>query len=209
MRKGSVDDCDCLNLDEEIRTGRKRWYRGHGAERAEIAGEYVGVLFERVRIGNVGTRQDDFGCLCPRRFEADLDILACLLDLRPHVALADNMALLIDGPLRADICSSPATLDPDDHRRRVICTWCPDERRFRLMRDGRPVRVRPFDIFGQVRLPASHRITGVGQVKLAVDDGPSLGIDRVLVRTEDRRIRHTPRAITIVLRCVAIWVSDE
>jgi hypothetical protein len=50
MRKGSVDDCDCLNLDEEIRTGRKRWYRGHGADRAEIAGEYVGVLFERVRI---------------------------------------------------------------------------------------------------------------------------------------------------------------
>jgi hypothetical protein len=35
-------------------TGRKRWYRGHGARWAEIAGEHVGVLFERVRIGYVG-----------------------------------------------------------------------------------------------------------------------------------------------------------
>src|ERR1700730_19399025 len=111
MRKGSVDDCDCLNLEEEIRTGRKRWYRAHGADRAEIAGEYVGVLFERVRIGNVGTRQDDFGCLCPRRFEADLDILACLLDLRPHVALADNLALVIAGALHGSTSSFTVALE--------------------------------------------------------------------------------------------------
>jgi hypothetical protein len=99
MRKGSVDDCDCLNLDEEIRTGGKRWYRGYCADRAEIAGEYVGVLVERVRIGNVGARQDDVGCLCPRRFEADLDILARLFDLRPHVALTDNMGPCCTDPL--------------------------------------------------------------------------------------------------------------
>src|SRR5438067_9149869 len=34
-------------------------------KKKKIAGEYVGILFERVRIGNVGTRQDDVGCLCP------------------------------------------------------------------------------------------------------------------------------------------------
>src|SRR3954453_2532129 len=122
MRKGSVDGCDGLNLDEEIRTSRKRWYGGHDVGRADIAGEYVGVLFERVSIGNVGTRHDDVGCLCPCGFEADLDILARLLDLRPQVTLADNMALLIHGPLRPDIRSSPAALDRDDHRRRMICT---------------------------------------------------------------------------------------
>ena len=121
MRKGSVDDCDCLNLDEEIRTGGKRWYRGYCADRAEIAGEYVGVLVERVRIGNVGARQDDVGCLCSRDFKADLDILACLLDLHPHVTFADDLALLIDGQLPADIHSPLATLDRGDHRRRVIC----------------------------------------------------------------------------------------
>jgi len=103
-------------------------------------------FFERVRIGNVGTRRDDVGCPYPCGFEAGLDILACPLDLRPHVTLANKIALLIDGQLPADIHSLAATLDPDDHGRRMICTSCPDEGRSRPMRDGRPVRVRPFDI---------------------------------------------------------------
>ena len=49
----------------------------------------------------------------------------------------------------------------------------------------------------------------MGQIQLAVDDGPSPGIDRVLVRTEDRRVRDTRSAIAIVLWRIMIRVSDE
>src|SRR5580692_13144107 len=77
------------------------------------------------------------------------------------------------------------------------------------MRDDRPVRVCPFDILGHVRAPSLQRVTGMGQIKLAVDNGPSLGIDRVFVRTKDRPAGHTPSAIAIVLSRITVRISDE
>ena len=108
-----------------------------GAAGPRYAGENVGVLVERVGIGDVGARQDDVGRLCPCGLEAGLDILADLLDLRPHVALADDIAR----PYRRASCPPTMTLvarrpelrrSPkagERHRRS-------DHRRFSLMRDG-------------------------------------------------------------------------
>ena len=47
----------------------------------------------------------------------------------------------------------------------------------------------------------------MGKVELAVDDGPSLGIHRVLVRR--LAVRHTHRAVDVILRRVAIRILDE
>ena len=55
--------------------------------------------------------------------------------------------------------------------------------------------------------PFLQPIAVVHQIELAVDDGPSLGIDRVLVRR--RLVRRAHRAIAVVLRRVALRILGE
>src|ERR1700693_1185986 len=52
--------------------------------------------------------------------------------------------------------------------------------------------------------PYLQPIAVMRQIELAVDDGPSLGIDRVLVRR--LVVRGSHRAIAVVLRCEMRWI---
>jgi len=102
----------------------------------EIADERIDVLFECVRIGDVGPDKDDVGRGRSCGPKAGLDVSAGLLYLHPQVAFTDNVPVLIDGRLPTNIYSLPAALDRDDHRGRVSCTWRSDDPRFGLGLSG-------------------------------------------------------------------------
>ena len=70
-----------------------------------------------------------------------------------------------------------------------------------------PTGVSTFDVFFGVFPPDPQPILVVRQIKLPVDDGPSLGINRVLVGVF--AVRHTHCAIAVVLRRVLTGAADE
>jgi hypothetical protein len=59
---------------------------------AEVASAQIGVFFELGRPFDVADRKGDVLDGRTPGFQARVDILADLLDLRPEVALADNIA---------------------------------------------------------------------------------------------------------------------
>ena len=65
-------------------------------------------------------------------------------------------------------------------------------------------RVGPLYVLLGLFPPFLQPIAVVHQIELAVDDGPSLGIDRVLVRR--RLVRRAHRAIAVVLRRIALRI---
>jgi len=65
-----------------------------------------------------------------------------------------------------------------------------------LLFDVWPIFVRAADVFGCVLLPEGEALFVVDQIELAVDDGPRLGVDGVLVAFFDG---DTKRAISVVL----------
>src|SRR5262249_21731504 len=92
--------------DLDCRAGRRR--------RAEVVPPHVAVFREFRVIGDESVGLDDVGEGGTRRFEAGLDVLADLLDLRPHVALADTIAVGVAGELPGDKHHLPGAADRDD-----------------------------------------------------------------------------------------------
>jgi hypothetical protein len=78
----------------------------------------VDVSGELIGIGDVSSGFDDVGEARSRRRQAGLDFLADFLQLRPHVALADDLAALVARRLRADDGHSAAIASRDDGRGR-------------------------------------------------------------------------------------------
>ena len=103
-RCSAVDDRDCLDLDHRVGVGqpadldRRAGRRG----RAEIAHPHVGVLGELLVIGDIGIGLDDIGQGGAGGFKAGLDVFADLLDLGPHIALADAHPLRVTRQLAGD-----------------------------------------------------------------------------------------------------------
>ena len=77
----------------------------------------------------------------------------------------------------------------------------------RQIRDGLPVRVGPLYVLLGLSLPFRQPVAVVYQVELAVDDGPGIRIDRVLVRR--RVVRHAHCTIAIVLRRIVHRILAE
>ena len=72
-----------------------------------------------------------------------------------------------------------------------------------LLFDFGPILVRAADFFGRVFLPEGEALFVVDQIELAVDDGPRLGVDGVLVAFFDG---DTERAIPVILWGIAVWL---
>src|SRR5260370_31333622 len=95
----------------------------------------------------------------------------------------------------------PAVAQRDLGRRRRSGAGGPDDDRLRQIRNSVPVGVGPPDVFVGLSPPYLQPILMVRQIKLAVDDSPSLGIDRILVRCVVARRAHG--AVAVVLRRLA------
>ena len=61
-----------------------------------------------LRLGDVADREDDVLDRCPAGIEAGANVLADLFDLRPEIALADEISGLVAGDLPADDDPVPA-----------------------------------------------------------------------------------------------------
>src|SRR5215471_3518399 len=90
-----IDKGDRFDLDHRVGVGEpadldRRAGRGCGTE---IAQPHVAVLGEFRVVCDVGVRLDDVAQAGAGGFEASLDVLADLLDLGAHIALADTNAL--------------------------------------------------------------------------------------------------------------------
>jgi len=59
-------------------------------------------------LGHVADREDDVLDRCPAGIEAGANVLADLFDLRPEIALADEISSLVAGDLPADDDPVPA-----------------------------------------------------------------------------------------------------
>ena len=81
--------------------------------RAEVLHAHIGVLEELLDVGHVGVGLDDVVQRGAGRGQGGLDVLAGLLDLRPHVALAHHVALPVPRELAGDEDRLPR-LDHDD-----------------------------------------------------------------------------------------------
>ena len=80
-------------------------------------------------------RQNDVGRACTGGFQASLDILSGLLDLRPHIALADNLALTVKRRLFANDQFTFAIARRDDDCRRASRARRPHDYRLGLVFD--------------------------------------------------------------------------
>ena len=80
--------------DLDRRAGRRR--------RTEIAQPHVAVLLELIEVGDIGIGLDDIGQGGAGGFKAGLDVFADLLDLGPHIALADAHPLRVTRQLAGD-----------------------------------------------------------------------------------------------------------
>ena len=85
-----------------------------GSASREIAHPHVLVLEVFVHVGDVGRGLDDVGERRAGGFERGLDVLADLLDLGAHVALADAVAVAVARRLAGDE-DLPRAADLDDH----------------------------------------------------------------------------------------------
>src|SRR5207248_714486 len=70
-----------------------------------------------------------------------------------------------------------------------------------------PILVGLEDMLLRALTPYLHKIAVVRQIELTVDDGPSFGINCVLVRR--LVLRHSHRTVAIVLRCVMLRISRK
>src|SRR5712691_3205358 len=93
-------------------------------------------------------RQNDIGLVCPDGFEAGFDVLAGLLDLRPHVALADNLAFTIERRLASDDNFPFTVFRRNDDRRRLFAAGRSDNYRLGLIFDEFPGLVGALNVFG-------------------------------------------------------------
>ena len=76
-----------------------------------------------------------------------------------------------------------------------------------LVRDGLPVGVGPLYEFLGLFPPYLQPMAVVRRIELAIDDGPSLGIDRILLRR--CVVGRAHRAVAVVLRRVAVRIRDK
>src|SRR5262249_9681309 len=83
---------------------------------AEILLPEVGVIGELVGVGNISAGLDNIGEVRSRHLQTGLDIFADLLQLRAHVAFADDVAALVARSLRA--ADDPVTAVAQRHQRR-------------------------------------------------------------------------------------------
>src|SRR5437588_4586992 len=100
----AIDDGDRFNLDHRVVVGKTADLdRCAGRRcRAEIAHSHVGVLGELRVVGDVSIGLDDVGQGGPDGFEAGSEVLADLLDLRAHIALANANPLRVARQLAGD-----------------------------------------------------------------------------------------------------------
>src|SRR6185369_12156791 len=104
-RFSGIDDGNGLDLDHEIGAGETGNADGRACRgrHPEIAHADVGALLERVEVGDKGVGLDDVspggaGCL-----ETPVEVLERLFHLRPHIALADTVAVDVAGQLAGGV----------------------------------------------------------------------------------------------------------
>ncbi len=167
----------------------------------------IGVFVEFGRLRHVADGKDDVLDRGAAGGEAGADVLPDLLDLRLEVALADDIAGFVARDLWGDDDPIAAVAQCDLGRRRGSGTRRADDLRRRQLLDYLPVAVGLSDLLRRLFPPYLQIVLGVGQIELAVDDRPGLGIDRVLVRRCILCRAH--RAVAVILRRVSVRILDE
>ena len=181
--------------------------RAFGRRRTEIAWQQIGVFVEFRGRRDLVDGKDNVIDGRASGLEARVDILADLLDLRPHIALADDISGLVARDLAAYDKPMPAIAQRDLRGGRRGRAGCSDDDRGGQIRDDLPVCVGPLNVALGLSLPFRQPKAVVYQVEFAVDDGPGIRIHGVLVRR--RVIRHAHGTITVILRRIAVRVFTE
>ena len=104
-------DCgEGLDLHQEIGVGQLRDGDGRALRRsrAEIALPQIGVFVEFGRLCDVTDRKDNILNRRATGIQARVDVLANLLDLRPQIAFADDIADRVARDLPGDDDPMPA-----------------------------------------------------------------------------------------------------
>ena len=115
-----LDRREGLDLQQQVRAGQlRRAYRRALRRRwAEIAREQIGIFVEFGGRRDVVDRKDNVVDGRAAGLKARVDILSDLLDLRPHIALADDVPGLVECDLPADDQPMPAVAQCDRGRTR-------------------------------------------------------------------------------------------
>ena len=198
-----------LDLHQKIRANQLRHWerRTFRRRRAEIALAQIGVFVEFDRLCDVAVRKNNVLDRSAAGIEAGTDVLANLFDLRLQIAFAHNVAGLVARDLATDDDPMATIAQRDLGRGRRSGARRPDDLWSWQIFDGLPILVGLANMLLRVLLPYLQQIAVVRQIELPVDDGPSFGIDRVLVR---RLIgRRSKRAVAVVLRCVMLRISRK
>jgi hypothetical protein len=187
-----LDRRESLDLQQEVWIGQLR--RGDRftlrRRRPEIARQQINVLVEFGRRRDRGDRKSNVVDCCSSGLEAGANVLAHLLDLRPHIALPDDVAGLVARDLGANYQQTLPVAQCDRICRWGSSTGISNGHRVRKIRDGLPVLVSLLDVLLGLCAPLLQPIAAVYQIKLAVDDSPGLWIHGVFVRRGlDRRTR--------------------
>jgi len=153
----------------ERRTFRRR--------RAEIALAQIGVFVEFDRLCDVAVCKNNVLDRRTASIEAGTDVLANLFDLSLQIAFAHNIAVLVARDLAPHEDQMATVAQRDLGRGRRIGTRRPDDLRCWQIFDGFPILVGFADMLVRAFAPYLHPIAVVRQIELAVDNGPSLGIN--------------------------------
>src|ERR1700745_2987667 len=83
----------------------------------------------------------------------------------------------------------------------------PDDLRCRQIFEDPPILVGLADMLVCAFAPYLHPIAVVRQIELTVDDGPSFGINCILMRRV--AVRRSHRTVAIVLLCIMLRISRK
>src|SRR5262249_14857684 len=111
----------------------------------EVAHAHVGALRERLIVRDEGVGLDDIGPGRAGSREAGVKVLEGLFELRPHVARADDVALLVARQLAGDVDRLARACDRDDVRIGGFAL---------LNADVHARRLDPVDLHGDAVLPS-------------------------------------------------------
>src|SRR5262249_1254614 len=134
----------------------------------EIAHAHVGAPGESLVVRDEGVGLDNIGPSRASGLEAGVEVLKGLLELRPHVARADDVALCVPCQLTGNVDGLTRACDRDDVRRGGLPLLCADVHARRL---------DPVDLHGHNSSPQQMFISAEDAATILASQGPTRPAD--------------------------------